>query len=255
MRISYDQFRYGACRCMNLKLFLPDDGKVQQYVAALHGFAGSMESWAISALAERLTGHRTAVLAFNYAGHGNDEQDALFSLQCCRNVFCSLGAYAKMLFPESDWSGIFATSFGGYLTLLSMADIPDNIQIVLRAPAVNMADVFSRIVEQEGSGMVSYQQSGSVQLGYDHRLDVPYSFYEELCRNDIFMQQFDRKMLLFHGDCDDVVLPEFIADFCSRNPKITHQVITGADHRFLHPGELDRVMDAAVPWLLSGKCV
>lgn len=249
MKVSYTQHPYNSFRNLNIKLFEPENGAIERYVIALHGFAGSMESWAISALAEHLTQYGTAVLAFNYAGHGNDTQDSLFSVECCKNDFRSMTEYAKNAYPAAQWTGVFATSFGGFLTLNLMNEIPDSIRIVLRAPAVNMPEVFARIVNSEGNGMNEYQQSGSVTLGYDHKLDVPYAFYQELLENDVFRQDFDREMLLIHGDRDDVVLPEDTKAFCSRNSKIVREEIRGADHRFLK--SLNEVMKIAVSWLLK----
>lgn len=249
MKISYTQHPYNNFRNLNIKFFEPENGAIERYVIALHGFAGSMESWAISALAEHLTQYGTAVLTFNYAGHGNDTQDSLFSVECCKNDFRSMTEYAKKAYPVAQWTGVFATSFGGFLTLNLLNEIPDSVRIVLRAPAVNMPEVFARIVDSEGCGMEAYRQSGSVTLGYEHKLDVPYAFYQELLENDVFRQDFDREMLLIHGDCDDVVLPEDTRAFCSRNPKIIRKEIPGADHRFLE--SLGQVMEIAVPWLLK----
>ena len=249
MNYTYPTHAYGDTRCMNLKLYTPDNGIVRRFVLALHGFAGDMESDAIELLAKHLTQQQTAVLSFNYAGHGNDTQDALFSLECCLNDFLEAVRFAKQTFPYAQWRGIFATSFGGFLTLNSLQMIPADVRIVLRAPAVNMPQVFARIVGREGGGMDKFAKEGSVVLGYEHRLEVPYTFYNELLAHDVFMQDHDREMLLIHGDRDDVVLPEDTAAFCARNPKIIRKVITGADHLFHKPGELERVMDAAVPWL------
>lgn len=250
MQIRYPEYRADAERSIKIKLFLPDRGEITGYVLALHGFAGSMESWAITALAERLTLQKTAVIAFNYAGHGSDRQDALFGLQRCLADYRHMISYARAQFPEALWRGVFATSFGGYLTLCSLQQIPDFVQIVLRAPAINMQDVFARIVEQEGGGMAAYAENGCVVLGNARKLRVPYSFYQALCAQDVFQQDHDREMLLIHGDCDQIVLPADTAAFCARNPKIVRNMIQGADHLFLHPGELGQVMDTAVPWLL-----
>ena len=251
MQISYSEYRADADRSIKIKLLLPDDGEITGYVLALHGFVGSMESWAITALAERLSLQKTAVIAFNYAGHGSDTQDELFGLQRCLADYRCMISYAQMRFPGAVWRGIFATSFGGYLTLCSLQQIPDSVRIVLRAPAVNMQEVFARITEQDGGGMAAYAENGAVVLGDARKLRVPYSFYQELCAQDVFQKDHKREMLLIHGDCDDIVLPEDTAVFCARNPKIRRQVICGADHLFLHPGELTQVVDAAVPWLLG----
>ena len=250
MKITYLTNQYRENRNLCMKIAEPDDGATERFVLALHGFAGSMESWAITALAERLTAQRTAVLAFNYAGHGTDTQDELFSVENCLADYRGAIALAQNRYPDAEWCGVFATSFGGFLTLNLCGEIPAAVNIVLRAPAVNMADVFARIVEDEGGGMARYQQEGTVTLGDARKLNVPYPFYQELIEKDVFQRNFDRQMLLIHGDCDTVVLPDDTAAFCARNPKITREIIHGADHLFLHAGELDQVMALAVPWLM-----
>ena len=76
MIITRSQYQYDEIRSLNVKLFTPDDGIVERYVVALHGFAGDMESTVIHALAVNLTRCKTAVFTFNYAGHGTDKQDS-----------------------------------------------------------------------------------------------------------------------------------------------------------------------------------
>ena len=251
MNIRYINCNPMRVRNLQMKLFTPYAFSFQKYVIALHGFAGSMESWAITALAEKLTEQDTAVIAFNYPGHGTDKQEELFSLGNCIRDLQEVIEYMNIRYPDAVWQGIFATSFGGYITLISMKMIPESVRIVLRAPAVNMQEVFSRIVERESSGMAEYQKKGHVQLGYERKLKVPYSFYNELCTHDVFHSNHKRPMLLIHGDCDNVVLPEDIAAFCARNPQIVRKTIAGADHLFRKDGELPQVIDAATEWLMK----
>lgn len=238
-------------RNLKMKLYTPDALSFRKYVIALHGFAGSMESCAITALADKLTELDTAVIAFNYPGHGTDEQDELFGLGNCLRDFQDVMKYMNIHYPDAVWQGIFATSFGGYITLNSLKMIPECVRIVLRAPAVNMQDVFARIVEREAFGMAEYRKTGHVQLGYERKLKVPYSFYTELCSHDVFRTDHKRPMLLIHGDCDDVVLPQDTIAFCERNPLIVRKTIPGADHLFKKTGELPQVIDAAVDWLMK----
>ncbi|HAG12863.1 MAG TPA: hypothetical protein DCG49_03245 [Ruminococcus sp.] len=251
MKIKYINCNPMRVRNLQMKLFTPDTDSFRKYVIALHGFAGSMESWAITALADKLTEEDTAVIAFNYPGHGTDEQDELFSLGNCIRDFQDVMEYMNIRLPDAVWQGIFATSFGGYITLNSLQLIPESVRIVLRAPAVNMQDVFARIVERETSGMTEYKETGHVQLGYERKLKVPYSFYTELCSHDVFRTDHKRPMLLIHGDCDDVVLPQDTIAFCERNPQIVRKTIAGADHLFRKEGELPQVITAAVDWLMK----
>lgn len=250
MQVKYINCNPMRVRNLQMKLFTPDTLSFQKYVIALHGFAGSMESWAITALAEKLTEQDTAVISYNYPGHGTDKQDELFSLGNCIRDFQDVTDYMNIRYPDAVWQGVFATSYGGYITLNSLQMIPESVRIVLRAPAVNMDDVFARIVEREASGMAEYQKTGHVQLGYERKLQVPYSFYTELCSHDVFQTDHKRTMLLIHGNCDDVVLPEDTIAFCECNPQIILKPIAGADHLFRKEGELPQVIEAAVKWLM-----
>lgn len=248
MLILVSTVKYDNDRQLHWKICAPDDNRVDRYVIALHGFAGSMQSDAIEKLAEKLIPHRTAVFAFNYPGHGNDTQDELFSMHRCQADLRCIIENARKAYPNAEWCGVFATSFGGFLTLNSLDLIPQSVRIVLRAPAVNMPQVLARLVEKDGCGMTEYERTGRVLLGNVRKIQVPYSFYEELCAHDIFMQDLDREMLLIHGDCDELVLPADTAAFCERNPKIMRTVIAGGDHQ--QTGMLDQVTAAAVPYLL-----
>ena len=249
MKAKYVNDRYDEKRDLHIILYEPEDGRIDGFVTALHGFAGSMESSAISALAGKLNPHHMAVLSFNYPGHGDDEQDKLFSMHRCQADFRRIVQYAQSRYPDARWCGVFATSFGGFLTLNFLDLIPQSVRIVLRAPAVNMPQVLARLVEKDGCGMADYKKNGSVLLGNGRKLQVSYSFYEELSAHDVFMQDLGREMLLIHGDCDEVVLPADTIAFCERNPKIKRIVIAGGDHT--QTGKLDQVTNAAVPYLLN----
>lgn len=249
MKTTYLEINRGMTRVPQLKLMEPDDGNVTGFVLALHGFAGSMESFAITGLAERLTKHGTAVLTFNYPGHGTDTDGDLFSLWVCMLDLEHVACYLTEKYPSARWRGVFATSFGGYLALNYLKCIPNTVRIVLRAPAVNMADVFARIVDTEHGGMAQFREKGTVTVGYSHKITVRYSFYEELLAHDVFHTDHAREMLLLHGDCDELVLPADIEEFCGRNPKITRLVIPGGDHRFTKEGTLDQALEAAEQWI------
>ncbi|MBQ8921977.1 MAG: alpha/beta fold hydrolase [Oscillospiraceae bacterium] len=249
MITTHPKYKQMSPRDLQYKLMLPDNRTPAQYIIALHGFGGSMESGTIAALAERLTAHETAVLAFNLPGHGSDTQAELFSVQNCIRDFQDAAGMMQTHCPDAAWRGVFATSFGGYIALNALPMIPDSVRIVLRAPAVNMADVFARIVSEHCT-MQEYARSGSIELGFSRKIKVPFAFYRELQKNDVFTQDHDREMLLIHGGSDEVVLPADTDAFCKRNPKIRQITVAGAKHRLTDGNEMQQVVDAAAEWLL-----
>lgn len=251
MKINYEQYCYSETRTVNIKMFTPDNENADRYVIALHGFADSMENAVIHALAVNLTRRNTAVLAFNYAGHGNDEQDALFSMENCLRDFKHVTEFAKQRWPGAVWEGLFAAGFGGYLVLNALSIIPESVNIVLHAPAVNMSDVFERIVSKTDGGMDAYADKGSVTLGSSRKLNVPYLFYQELRAHNTFLRRFEREMLLINGAEDEIVLRQEIAVFCMCNRQIKQCEIKGAGHRMQTPSEIAELMDISCPHLLK----
>ena len=224
-----------------IKRFEPEDD-VTGFIVAAHGFAGDKESSAIALLAKQMTARGHAVIAFDFPAHGTSKADGYFCAANCRLDLENVYKYACGLYPEAKKKAVFATSFGGYITLLSLDTLPADVRIVLRAPAVDMRATFEM---QVPDGIEAFRKKGSVVMGYERRLNVPYSFYTELCENDISHTDLQREMLIIHGDRDADVLPEYISRFCEANPRARLEIIKGADHRFKGDGELEKVVELA----------
>lgn len=245
MKVYYDEIRnvYG----IKVKLFEPDCD-VNGYILALHGFCGDMESSVITRLAERMTAHGLAVVTFNFPGHGTSDADEYFSLMNCRNDMLTVIKYAERKYQEIPFTAVFATSFGGYVTLHNLDEIPLNTKIILRAPAVNMKSSFEKFVND----MDSFQINDFETIGFNRKLNVPYRFYTELENNYILDYDFDRAMMIIHGDCDDIVLPKDMEIFCHNNPLAKLNVITGANHRFNGDIELEQIINLAENYIMEG---
>ena len=231
---------------IKVKRFEPDK-KIGGYVLALHGFCGDMESSFIRQLAKRMCKHDLAVIAFNFPGHGSSDADIYFSLENCRKDMLDVIRYANRLYGVSAPEAVIGTSFGGYVTLLNMSYIPQYTDIVLRAPAVNMKFSFEKFI----ADMDSFKKRGWEEMGFERKIKVPYGFYNELEQNNILERDINREILIVHGDCDDVVLPENMWTFCGCNPLARLEVIGGADHRFKGKGQLEKVFDIIDNYLFS----
>ena len=244
MKIKYSEIKnvYG----IKIKTFEPDD-KINGYILALHGFCGDMESSVIKQLAKRMTPHGFAVVAFNFPGHGTSEADEYFSLYNCRKDMFEVINYVYKEYGFEYPTSIFATSFGGFVTLQNMNDIPTETKIILRAPAVNMKRSFEKFTDN----MDTFRENGQQIMGFDRKLTVPYSFYTELENNYILEHDFHRPMLIIHGDRDDVVLPEDMKIFCKNNPSAMLEVIEGADHRFKGNDYLKQIIDIAEKYIMN----
>ena len=230
-----------------IKRYEPEDA-VTGFIVAVHGFGGDKESSAIEALAKRMTTRGFAVIAFDFPAHGASKADGYFCTANCRLDLMNVFEHACGLYPDADIKAVFATSFGGYITLLSLDALPADVRIILRAPAVDMRATFENMLP---ISLDKYKRAGSVEMGFERKVNVPYSFYTELCENEISQADMQREMLIIHGDRDDVVLPEYIKRFCEVNPKARLEVIEGADHRFKGAGELEEVIDHSSSYIIK----
>ncbi|MBP3268696.1 MAG: alpha/beta fold hydrolase, partial [Ruminococcus sp.] len=212
---------------IKVKRYEPEK-QASSYILALHGFCGDMESSYIRKLGKLCTKQGIAVVAFNFPGHGTSDADDYFSLENCRKDMLAVIRYANSLYGVSSPAAICGTSFGGYITLLNLPKIPLSTDIVLRAPAVNMKRSFEKFL----TDMYSFKKRGFEEMGFERKILVPYTFYTELENNNILEHNFDRDMLIVHGDHDDIVLPEDMQRFCIHNPGVKLRVVSGGDHRF-----------------------
>jgi hypothetical protein len=157
--------------------------------------------------------------------------------------------FAQQRYPKAVTTGIFATSFGGYITLLALEELPPDVKIVLRAPAVNMKKTFESSLMD--LSMDKFKENGQVEIGFGRKVQVSYGFYEDLCQNDISTIDFNKEMLIIHGGKDTVVLPEDIQWFHAYNPRSRLKTIWCADHLFRYKNSLDEAVEDAANWILG----
>lgn len=210
------------------------------YILALHGFCGSMEGGVIRQLGRRMTKHGIAVVTFDFPGHGSSDADSYFSLENCQKDMLDIMRYANRLYGVSAPRAVFGTSFGGYVTLLNLTKLSQNTDIILRAPAVNMKGTFESFVND----MTSFRNNGSEDMGFERKLKVPYSFYNELEKHNIVDHDFNRKMLIIYGDSDNVVRSDDIRSFSLNNRQSLLKIIKGADHRFKSKENIEELIKA-----------
>ena len=231
------------------KLFAPDADGVKLVVLAVHGFAGDKESSAIEALAERLCSDNAAVLCFDFPAHGAHPSDDL-TLAACDKALLGAARYIQVRYPTAR-KAVFATSFGGYMTLRcldGLSAVFGRFAPVLRAPAVKMARTFESLLGRDG--LAQLEETGAIEVGFQRKIVVKRQFLDELRACDV-CKTYSMPMMVIHGDKDDVVPLADIEDFLAKNPLATYVRIPGADHRFKGEGELDQVVRAAVGYYFA----
>ncbi len=214
-------------------------------ILGVHGFAGDKESSALYALADAATHKGVELLCFDLPAHGGSETtEADFTVRNCLNDILYMADVCREEYPNAK-KYLFATSFGGYLTLLCCTELQD-FRIVLRAPAVTMPEhILTDLLKTTPE---EFRRRGRIECGFERKIELPWQFYEELQCCRIQDCSCVEPVLVIHGDADDVVPHNDILDFCKEHPNTKLCVIHGADHRFKKSGEIERVICAAMEY-------
>ena len=232
------------------KIYEPGYGEISRVIIGVHGFCGDKDSSVIAAVAEEMGFYQTATVSFDLPGHGDSPMPGrTLNLANCNASLMAAVDLARELFPYAKEWCIFASSYGAYVSLLAMDDLSETlgpIKLVLRSPAVRMAETFLTMCHCSQEQLL---KKGRVVCGFDRKMEIPYSFYEELTAHNA-MAGYDMPMMILQGDQDDIVLPHDVEFFRLLNDQAKLVMFPGTDHRFKGEGELDRIVDLARDWFL-----
>ena len=163
-------FAIGDVPC---KAFLPANGAVDLALLAVHGFSGSKDGPTIDTLVNSLCPRGAAVHCFDFPAHGGHPAGGeALTLGNCADTLLSAARHMNDAQPHAR-KGVFATSFGGYMALLSLGELEGilgKFDLVLKAPAVKMAETFERAIV--GDKMEQLEQQGFIELGFQRKMDV-----------------------------------------------------------------------------------
>lgn len=228
------------------KEFLPD-GDVRHVIIGVHGFAGDKDSSMLKNLARALCERDGALLCFDFPAHGESpEGEEMLTAENCKADLSAVIEYVFNKYPSAKKS-IFATSFGGYITLLCADELHD-ISLVLRAPAVTMPKILLETVLKISAE--DFKKAGTVVCGFERSLDLPYSFSENLnAQKSVYDSDLTIPTLIIHGDVDDIVPPADVFNFAKTQDIVKLEIIKGADHRFKNRGEIEKVIELTLDFL------
>lgn len=219
------------------KAFMPEN-EIRHVILGVHGFAGDKESSMLSSLAEAFSKKGVMLICFDFPAHGESPTDTI-SLKNCKADLCAVADYIREKYPTQVKS-LFATSFGGYVSLLCYEQLGD-FSYVLRAPAVTMPRLLLENVLKLSAE--EFKDQGSIVCGFERKITLPYSFYKELLREkELINKSFSSPISIIHGNKDDIVPLEDIISFKNAHNTVSLFVIEGADHRFKNPGEIQKVI-------------
>lgn len=229
------------------KMFLPDNQNMKSIIIGVHGFAGDKESSMLEQLAQTACLAETGLVCFDFPAHGESPvQEDKLTIENCKKDFLDVLNHFNSLYKNVDIS-IFATSFGGYITLLCSDQLTD-YPLVLRASAVTMPKVLLENVLEISAE--EFQKTGTVTCGFERSINLPYGFYQDLMTQENIMEKvIHQRSLILHGDCDDIVPLSDILAFANRQEKVEVEIVHGADHRFKKEGEIEQLIQSTRKFL------
>lgn len=227
-----------SIRC---KLYAQDARNVRRVIVFGHGFGGHKDNHAAEHFAERVLSKYKGVgiLTFDWPCHGDDARKHL-RLDECDAYLTEVLRYARETLGAQELL-CYATSFGGYLVLKYLHDHGNPFRrIALRCPAVNMYEVLSHTIMQDGDAD-KLAKGRDVLVGFDRKVAVDRVFLAELEANDLMTWDYldwAEDILILHGTADEIVPMAAAARFADDNV-IEFIPVEGAEHRFRDPLKMD----------------
>ena len=202
-----------------------------------HGFGGSKESSSIRRFAEYMLAKYKdlAILTFDWPCHGEDVRKKL-TLEDCDTYLGMVIDFAKTEYGAESLY-LYATSFGGYLSLKYIAEHGSPFVCeAFRCPVVNMFEILdSGVMTEQDHDLI--EKGKTAMLGFETKVPVTGQLLESMRKADLFgfdYRKYAEDMMIVQGSKDELVMPAKAAEFAEKNG-IDFIMVEGADHTFHNP--------------------
>ena len=215
----------------------------ERILLCVRGFGGGRYSGVVERIANNLKPSGTGTFSFTWPAHGiSDASGDMLTVENCLADLEDVVRTLKDQYPDKKLS-CFATSFGGYMAVLYHQKHPDEFEkIILRSPAVQMADIIDHFMNEEQRA--AYFAGEKLDFGFGEiSLVLGREYYDSLRRYPVEQMQLKvpEKFAIIQGDADEVVPPEHVRRFAQKNGIPIHWV-EGADHQYTIPGGVEAVL-------------
>lgn len=213
-----------------------------------HGFGSSKESPTVRAVSTALTEYGIGTYSFDFPAHGESPVDGrMLRIGNCTWDLAAVEAHVRELLPEAEIA-YFSSSFGAYINLIYLATRKHaGRKSFLRCAAVNMPGIFRRDTTPEHLAQLETQGFVMLDMGYVRPLKITREFLADLDAHNVFSLYHPgmAQLAMIHGTADEIASIDDARRF-SRQSGAELIEVKDADHRFLIPGGMEQVIDAAV---------
>ena len=203
-----------------------------------HGFCSGKGSNSVKVVANMLLECGIPSISFDFPGYINSIQSTdKLEVDVCISYINSVVEYVKKEYGNSIKISFYAISFGAYILLNKL--IGDNSyydNIVLRSPAFNMKNILVKSLLKDS--FEQYKREGKAKAGHDGKIEIPYSFYEDLVRHNLYDNYKEkRKILIIQGSLDDTAPIKDTYKFIKNRPEIELIEMKNIKHH-MEPNEI-----------------
>lgn len=230
-------------RCLNNL-----SGGERMAVIISHGFGSSKESPTAQAIAVALPEHGIGTYCFDFPAHGDSPVDGeKLRIGNCLDDLTAVEAHVREIMPQAEIA-YFSSSFGAYINLIYLAKCPhEGKKSFLRCAAVDMPGLFRNGTSPELYKQLEEQGYVIPDFGYVRPLKITRGFCDDLEAHDLFKlcRPDMAEIAMIHGDADETASVKDARRFAKQfGAQLTE--VKGADHRFMIPGGMIKVIDTAV---------
>lgn len=238
--------KYENCQ-IKAKLFLIEKHKNYDSIFVFcHGFCSGKGSNSVKIVANKLLEYGIPSISFDFPGHIDSVQGTeKLKVEVCISYINSIIAYVKKNYGEKIRISFFAISFGAYILLNKLIGDNENYEnIVLRSPAFNMHEILISSLLKED--FEQYKKNGKAKAGFGGKMEVPYSFYEDLKNHNLYnIYHENRKILVIQGSLDDTASIEDTYKFIKGKKDIELIEMKSMQHH-MEPKEIEIVTDIMI---------
>ena len=223
------------------KMFYDDKNKIENVFVFCHGFCSGKGSNSVQVVANRLL-----ELSFDFPAHIDSEQkEDKLTVNVCVSYINSVLEYIKETYGNNVKISFYAISFGAYILMNKLIGDNNEYQnIILRSPAFNMKDILVNCLLKDS--FENYKNNGIAKAGHEGKIEVPYSFYEDLIKHNLYeIYKEKRKILIIQGKQDDTALIEDTYRFISNRKEIELIELDGVKHH-MSPEEIKESVEIMI---------
>lgn len=221
---------------------IPEDSKT--IMIAMHGFCGDKTSSCISKLQESAWKEKIGLVKFDWPAHGeSDAPDECLKIDNCLDDLDIIVNLERQKYPNAEFVA-FATSFGGYITMIYHSKHPDVFsKVILRSPALKFYNVLKNNIMTEEQYEKMMEQ-GYFTYGFERKINISREFVEQVKKykvENLFKNKELKNVSIIHGNLDDIVPYSDSKEFVEEHHTEMY-MIEGADHRYKGPRQIEQVV-------------